>query len=957
MTTAFESEPTRTESDDRLRRISTMERKFWRIEEERNCYYNEWKQAEKKIRKIRSSLMWRVSKLSTAIGRSLDRPFSENIPDSLVEAIEARPPEDRAPKKIPAQAGVCSAARWAPQEALDLESRLERVTFERNGYCGELRYAEYRLRDIRSSDLWYEWRPYRRFQERLRSFLSLLGAIPGLVKMTLLLPVRAVVLVAKFATKLPGTIYTAAWAAATTLRSKLRPDGHSDLESPARVSDDNKGSFRPRVLIVSPYHLHPPNHGSAVRLVNLVRELADSCDIHLLIFSTQGENPEEREALTPYCSRINYHPLVPQLKPDPFGLRSAIAEVFRSDRAATKIRDIVLAHDIDIVQLEHAELSQYRNAVPAGVPVVLTEHDVAFRSHHRRRKLGFHTRFAEARIVRSTTVDLLRLFRYEIKNCRQVQQVYAMSEVDARYLGRFLADGASRICVAPNGVSIEKFRAPTPNSVRRGVLFVGNFNHLPNVDALEFLLKDIWPLLRLRVPDARLTIVGANPSDRVRHLADHPGVTLEGEVPDPRPYYHSHRVMVAPIRAGSGTRLKILESFAAGIPVVSTALAAEGIEAEDGTNILIADRAMDFADAIERLLTDEPLHTSVSTAACELARDRYDWRFVAQRMFRNYLELIPEEKRRGADTVTTVEAKAPADLRDIDRETAPSVSIVIPTLNGGADLERCLVSIRNQKTDFEYEIACVDSGSSDRDLDLMRRHGARVSKIEQRDFNHGFTRDHAASLARGKILVFLSQDAVPIRNDWLERIVKPLRHDASGTLAAVQGGSTDVLDPERRFFWGTAGERFYFTRESNRWIERYGGVGFSTANCAIRRVIWDRYRFGWAPILEDKKWQREIIDAGYEIASLPDVRVFHSHNYGLRSLFRRCASEGYGWRTLGEKYRLIDAVSDVLTPKVWRELRFGLQQKEARLSAEIAFPLLRPAALWWGNHFLRQVLH
>jgi len=957
MTTAFKSEPTRTESDDRLRPIDTRERKFRRIEEERDCYYNEWKHAEDRIRKIRSSLMWRVSKPSTAIGRFLDRPNSESIPDSLVEAIEARPPEDRIPKKIPASAGPSSAARWLPQQALDLESQLNRITYERDGYYGEWRHAEHRLRDIRSSDLWYGWRPYRRFQERLRSFLSLLGAICRLGKETLLLPVRAVVLVVTHATKLPGTIYTAAWAAATTLRSKLRADGHSDLESPAHVSDNHKESFRPRVLVVSPYHLHPPNHGSAVRLVNLIRELSDSCEIHVLIFSPHGENPEEREALESYCSRISYHPLVPKLKPDPFGLRPAIAEVFRSDRAAAKIRDIIVAHDIDIVQLEHAELGQYRDAAPAGVPVVLTEHDVAFRSHRRRRKLGFHNRFAEARIVRSSTVDLLRLFRYEIQICRRVQQMYAMSKTDAKYLGRFLADGTSRLCVAPNAVNTKEFRAPDPDSVRHGVLFVGNFNHLPNVDALEFLLKDIWPLLRLRVPDARLTIVGANPSDRVRQITDQPGVTIEGEVPDPRPYYHRHLVMVAPIRAGSGTRLKILESFAAGIPVVSTTLGAEGIEAEDGTNILIADRAMDFAGAIERLLTDESLNTSISTAACELARDRYDWRFVAQRTFRNYLELIPEEKRRSANSAATADETIPVDVRGIDRETAPSVSIVIPTLNGGADFERCLESIRNQKTDFEYEIVCVDSGSSDRDLDLMRRHGARVSSVEQRDFNHGFTRDHAASLARGKILVFLSQDAVPIRNDWLEQLVEPLRRDASGTVAAVQGGSTDVLDPERRFFWGTAGERFYFTSESHRWIERYGGVGFSTANCAIRRVIWDRYRFGWAPILEDKKWQREIIDAGYEIVSLPDVRIFHSHNYGLRSLFRRCASEGYGWRTLGEKYRLIDAISDVLTPKVWRELRFGLQQNEARLIAEIAFPLLRPAALWWGNHFLRRVLH
>ena len=825
--------------------------------------------------------------------------------------------------------------------------------FERGGYHGEWQHAENRLKDIRSSELWRRWQPYRRLQAQSAHILN---EVLRIVRVVALAPIHFVSATVRLTMALPGTMYTGLWVAATLLRATLRahPQSKSFQTGLAPVGE---ADYRPRVLIVSPYHIHPPNHGSGVRLTNLIQHLTSDCELFVLIFSLEGEKAEERAALEPYCVRVDFHRWFPKTRPDRWGLRPAIAEVFRSARATAKIRDIIRAFDIDIVQLDHAELSQYRSAVPDKVPVVLTEHDISFRSHRRRQKLRFHTRFDEARVLRTSPVEIMRLFRYEIVNCRRVQHIHMMSDHDASFLSRYLQDGHKRLVVAPNGVNTGDFRVPEPAPKRKGVLFVGNFNHLPNVDALEFLVNDIWPLVRLRVPEAHLTIVGAGPSPRVRLLTNRPGVELAGEVPDPRPYYHSHKVMAAPIRAGSGTRLKILESFAAGIPVVSTTLGAEGINATDGQHILLADRAIDFASAIERLLSDESLHDSIARAATDLAREEYDWTFVAQRVRDSYRQLLAARKcrRHREDSLSPKSRRGAEGCGRQNR--SPDVSIVIPTLNGGSGLERCLQSIRKQQTDLRYEIICVDSGSVPDDLEMMRRHGARVAAIERDDFNHGLTRDFGASLARGDFLIFLSQDAAPVRDDWLQHIVEPLQRDATGKLVAVQGGSTEVLDPGKRFFWGTGGRLFYFTRESNRWIDRYGGIGFSTVNCAIRRVTWDRYRFGWAPILEDKKWQREIINAGYTIGSLQDVRVFHSHAYSYRSLIRRCASEGYGWRLLGQQYRLADAISDMFTFSIWKELLYGLEQRDTLSSAEIAFPLMRPAALWWGNRFLRRVLH
>ncbi|HET7178022.1 MAG TPA: hypothetical protein VFI63_04965, partial [Solirubrobacterales bacterium] len=153
------------------------------------------------------------------------------------------------------------------------------------------------------------------------------------------------------------------------------------------------------------------------------------------------------------------------------------------------------------------------------------------------------------------------------------------------------------------------------------------------------------------------------------------------------------------------------------------------------------------------------------------------------------------------------------------------------------------------------------------------------------------------------------------------------------------------------FYWDSCGDRFYFTRETRRWLERYFGIGFSTVNAAIRRDVWERHPFGYAPILEDKKWQREAVAAGHGIAVAPEAAVFHTHDYDMRSLARRCESEGFGWRTLGEVYSLSDMLADVLRPRIYADLLRGLARGQVRSRAELLFPFLRPWLLFRGNRW------
>jgi len=291
------------------------------------------------------------------------------------------------------------------------------------------------------------------------------------------------------------------------------------------------------------------------------------------------------------------------------------------------------------------------------------------------------------------------------------------------------------------------------------------------------------------------------------------------------------------------------------------------------------------------------------------------------------------------------------------------ISVIIPTRRGGALLERVVRAVLGQRVSRGFELLLVDSGSPPEELERLAALGARVESVDPASFDHGATRDHGARLARGSILVFLNQDALPVGEGWLQGLTGPF--DRSGPPSAVQGAIREFPDEEleregrRRFFWDSGGPRFYFTRESRDWIARHGGIGFSTVHCAIARAAWERMPFGAAPILEDKLWQQRAVAAGLELVEVDERQalVWHSHDYDLRALLRRCASEGFGWRGLGERYRLSTALGDAMSREVWQEWSRGRSRDELAGPAELLFPVARPLALWWGNRWARGVLH
>jgi glycosyltransferase involved in cell wall biosynthesis len=214
--------------------------------------------------------------------------------------------------------------------------------------------------------------------------------------------------------------------------------------------------------------------------------------------------------------------------------------------------------------------------------------------------------------------------------------------------------------VIPNGVNAHHYSAAKIAEARRysgennpkpTLLFVGSMDYHPNVDAVTWFSLAAWPEVARNHPDLQFTIVGRQPSPAVQALASE-RIRVTGTVDDVRPFYASALAAVVPLRSGSGTRLKILEAMAAGVPVVSTRLGAEGIEAEDEVHLLLADNGAEIAAAIGRLASSATLRSRLSKAGRELVTAKYDWPVIANQLSEIHTNLVAPGRNKPLQTVS-----------------------------------------------------------------------------------------------------------------------------------------------------------------------------------------------------------------------------------------------------------------------------------------------------------------
>ncbi len=222
------------------------------------------------------------------------------------------------------------------------------------------------------------------------------------------------------------------------------------------------------------------------------------------------------------------------------------------------------------------------------------------------------------------------------------------------------------------------------------------------------------------------------------------------------------------------------------------------------------------------------------------------------------------------------------------------ISIVIPIRDGGEDLRRCLEAIASQHVVEPVEVVVVDSGSQDGSLALARSHGATVREIPAERFSHGRARNLGAAAARGDLLVFISQDAAPLSQTWLDRLTGPLHADP--TLAGTYGRQVAHPDasPSEQFFLDFLyGSHPREQRADSAAELTMSTTLFSNVNSALRHELLDRHPFAEDVVMsEDQDWSRRVLLEGYGLRYLPEAGVLHSHPYTLGQAFRRFFDSG-----------------------------------------------------------------
>jgi polysaccharide biosynthesis protein PslH len=386
--------------------------------------------------------------------------------------------------------------------------------------------------------------------------------------------------------------------------------------------------YRPRVLAVTSEVPWPLNSGGHLRTYHLLRSIAEHASIRLVVPAAQPD-PQGLAALQRAGVETILVP-VPSRNVVRESVRAAAAVLAsepyvlftRHRRRAVRHALLLQASEAppDVLYLDHLDSLVYADCAP-GARIVIDMHNVY--SHLARRSATEYRGISRKYMLNQAQL----LERQEHAAAAAAHTVMTVSPDDARYFARL----GAHVTIIPNGVDCSAFEsAAETQRVSRTVLYVGALDWPPNVNAAKFLARDVLPALRQRVPDARVALVGRNPSADVRALATPDGsVEVHGDVPDVVPFFADAAALAVPLEAGGGSRLKILEAFAAGLPVVSTPIGCEGIEVEDGEHLVICQRDR-FADALAGLLSSPAASGACARNARTLVQRMYDWRTVGQ---------------------------------------------------------------------------------------------------------------------------------------------------------------------------------------------------------------------------------------------------------------------------------------------------------------------------------------
>jgi len=392
-----------------------------------------------------------------------------------------------------------------------------------------------------------------------------------------------------------------------------------------------------KILMLTPYLPFPLHSGGQIRSYNLLKSLSKKHQITLFSFIRSNQEKTHIKELQKYCTNVKvfkrrkaWDPrniLLSVLTPYPF-----LVSIYLSRQVKSAIKKELSSGNYDLI---HAETFYVMPNLPkpADIPTLLVEQTIEYMVYQR-----FVEDFKVFFLRPFLYFDVLKIKLWEKYFWQKATRLAAMSDSDKNIMQKTVK--GRKVDVVANGVDVDHFakargKKPKPPII----LFVGNFKWLPNKDAAMFLTKDIWPIINQSLPQAKLWIVGRNPTKEILDLSKSKNVTVTGDLDDIRTAFKKASVLLAPIRNGRGTKYKVLEAMASHVPVVTTKLGIEGIDAQHNKAVLIVESAQNLAQKTIKVLTDKKLAERLAENGEKLVNQKFNWQTISNKLDIIYQQL------------------------------------------------------------------------------------------------------------------------------------------------------------------------------------------------------------------------------------------------------------------------------------------------------------------------------
>jgi polysaccharide biosynthesis protein PslH len=394
------------------------------------------------------------------------------------------------------------------------------------------------------------------------------------------------------------------------------------------------------ILILSPFLPYPLDQGGKIRIFNIIKNLSRSHAVTLAAI-VDDRDATELGPLREICEEIVLVERPARLWPDRLTFFTSFApyNVIRYHSATMRraLQQLQQKRRFDLIQVEFSMMWKYAGLF-AGTPVILDAHNI---EHKNVRQIGSSARNPLWRMMYQ--IEEKRLRTVEERAWRECALCFAVSEMERDEIAARVGD-QSKVVTAANGVDPHRFAYRTKEKPAKKILFLGGMDYAPNLDAARYFLDEIFPMVRSKESEARLLLVGRE-LGKLGEVLQLPGVETHESVPEVLPFFYEADVLVVPLRQGAGTRIKLLEAMAAGLPVVTTSKGCEGIEVENGRELLIADSADGFAAALLEIMEKPERGRAMAENARRLVMERYTWESAAKVMSKQYLKNLLRKGR------------------------------------------------------------------------------------------------------------------------------------------------------------------------------------------------------------------------------------------------------------------------------------------------------------------------